>query len=192
MWKSKFVRSFVRLKILSGSDVDWSESDHPSFTRSYNDLDHIPIRRIEFELLNIQRTHLSGATFSIEFTCFAPGVAFLSSCYILCLVPFLYASRGHQYRTHRFSVLALSLQKVIGLLNNRYASILTVTNISSKQAAVLCCRERDMVYNGNLRNRLISDEGLVGWRRERFMLLWEAGLLSAGLLFRWRIILKAN
>ena len=155
-----------------------------------HDLDHVPSRKIENELLRIQRTHISGTTFSIEFTCFAPGILLLSPCHILCLVPSLYASGTHQ---HRSSVpLALSLQKVIGCLSNDYASILTITNISAEQAEILCLQAKDLVHKRNLRSRLVSNEGLLGWRRKRFLLLWEAGLLSAELLLRWRVVLKAN
>jgi len=157
-----------------------------------HDLDHIPYYRIEREVLRILRTQLSDAIFSIEFTCFAPGITFVSPCYILCILPFLYASRSRNSYVRNSVPSTLSLQKVIGWLSNDYATTLSVTNISSEQAAILCEQEKCMVYNSNLRNQLIGDESLVGWRRKRFMLLWEAGLLSAGLIFRWRIILKAN
>ena len=135
--------------------------------------------------------HSSSTTFSIEFTCFAPGITILTPCYILCLMPFIYASRS-RHNTSRNVSSTLSLQKVIGWLSNDYGTILSVINISSEQAAILCGQEKDMIYNCNLRKRLISGEGLMGWRRKRLMWLWEAGLLSVGLLFRWRIILKAN
>jgi hypothetical protein len=106
-------------------------------------------------------------------------------------MPFLYALKS-QCSTSRNVPSTLSLQKVIGWLSKDYATVLSVTNISSEQATILCGQEKDMVYSCNLRTRLVGDEGLVGWRRKRFMLLWEAGLLTTGLLFRWRIILKAN
>lgn len=150
------------------------------------DLDHIPSHKVEREALRIQKTRLPGATFSIEFTCFASGIGFLSPSYILCLVPFLYASRGSSVP------LTLSLLKVIGFLTNDFVSILAITNISSEQADILRFQEQTMVHKSDLRNRLLREVGLMGWRRQRFMLLWEAGLLSAGLLCRWRIALKAN
>jgi hypothetical protein len=101
-------------------------------------------------------------------------------------VPFLYASRGSSVP------LTLSLLKVIGFLTSDFVSILTITNISSEQADVLRFQEQAMVHESDLRNRLLTEGGLMGWRRKRFTLQWEAGLLSAGLLCRWRITLKVN
>jgi hypothetical protein len=35
----------------------------------------------------------------------------------------------------------------------------------------------------------IQEEGIEAWREKKFMLAWEAGLLRAGFLTRWRVVL---
>lgn len=62
-----------------------------------------------------------------------------------------------------------------------------------EHAKLLRAQERELVENREVRRRVVDDEGgVAAWRVKRLVLLWEAGLLSAGLLTRWRIQLKAS
>ncbi len=94
------------------------------------------------------------------------------------------------YRTS--TPLLLTLQSVVAALSNERLSILTLTNISSEHADSLLFQEKELVTSKGLRNQIVRKGGLTGWRKRRLALVWQAGLLSAGLLIRWRIVLKVN
>lgn len=77
-------------------------------------------------------------------------------------------------------------------MSNERLSILSITNISSEHADSLLVQEKELATSKDLRNHVVSNRGLTGWRKRRLALVWQAGLLSAGLLIRWRIVLNIN
>jgi len=94
------------------------------------------------------------------------------------------------YRTS--TPLLLTLQRVVAAMSNERLSILSVTNISSEHAESLLVQEKELVTIKHLRDHTVNNRGLTGWRKRRLALVWQAGLLSAGLLIRWRIVLKVD
>jgi hypothetical protein len=50
--------------------------------------------------------------------------------------------------------------------------------------------EQALVEDRVLRMDLIRKWGVEGWREHRLMIAWEAGLLSAGYLQRWNVIVR--
>ncbi len=111
---------------------------------------------------------------------------------MLCAIPFLpndISGLGQAGRINRTSTpLFVKLEEVIALLSSAGPlSIKSIENVSYERAAMLHKLEQELVYNKNLRNEHIKDVSVEGWRKDRFMLAWEAGLLVAKKLVRWKI-----
>lgn len=144
------------------------------------------------EIRRIQSLHRRGNSTVIEFSCLGRGVWPMSLDFILCAVLFLpidMHTGGRAARINRTSApLFIKLESVIALLSSTGAlPIKSIENISIEHTSMLYDLEQELVYNRDLRQEHIEDVGLEGWRKDRFMLAWEAGLLRAGKLARWRI-----
>lgn len=164
----------------------------PSF-----DLDFVPYHDLQVELRRIHELHRQKNATVIEFSCLGTGVRLMSSDFVLCAVPFLQqddAKDTHTYTTRisRTSMpFFMQMHDVISILtSSRATTIKSVMNISYEHAETLYKVERELVNDRNLRIQHIKDIGLAGWRKDRLMLAWEAGLLSSRLLVRWRITLS--
>ncbi|KJA27419.1 hypothetical protein HYPSUDRAFT_934307 [Hypholoma sublateritium FD-334 SS-4] len=159
----------------------------PSF-----DLDFVHYQDIAVEIRRIQSLHQHGNSTTIEFSCLGSAIRLVSSDFVLCAIPFLPNDEnmhGQAARINRTSTpLFVKLEEIIAFLSSAEPiSIKSIENISSEHAATLHELEQELVYNKNLRNEHIKDVSLEGWRKDRFMLAWEAGLLMAKKLVRWRI-----
>ena len=159
----------------------------PSF-----DLDFVLYQDISVEIRRIQSLHQHGNFTTIEFSCLGSEIRLLSSDLVLCAIPFLpndISVHGQAARINRTSTpLFVKLEEVIALLSSAGPLFIkSIENVSSERAAMLHKLEQELVYNKNLRDEHIEDVNVVGWRKDRFMLAWEAGLLVAKKLVRWRI-----
>ncbi len=167
------------------------------------DLDYTPYHNIEHLIFRLRRIHKLGSTFSIEFSCLTSRSTFFSRHFILCAIPLFFLSKDHKpgNRTSKplrsTTPLFLTLQQVIAVLSKpsnlgRAESVLSITNITMEHAKLLRAQERELVENRGVRSRIVDEGGVAAWREKRLVLLWEAGLLSAGLLTRWHVQLKAS
>jgi hypothetical protein len=156
------------------------------------DLDVVPHRDLETELRRIQISYQAASSITIEFSCLASSVTFMSKQFVLCAIPLLPRTLGKRIeRKPRTSTLLLTrLESIVALLSSLSCRIVRVDNVSFGQAAILQKLEMDLVDNRSKRVECIQDLGVAGWREERFMLAWEAALLASGILVRWRIILE--
>jgi hypothetical protein len=156
------------------------------------DLDVVPYRDLETALRRIQAPYQAGSLITIEFSCLASGIAFMSTQFILCAIPLLPRAFGKRTkRNPRTSMLLLTrLETVVALLLSLSYRIVCVDNVSYRQAAILQTLEMDLAGNKSKRVDCINNFGIAGWREERFMVAWEAALLISGNLVRWKIILK--
>lgn len=71
-------------------------------------------------------------------------------------------------------------------------SVLGVDNISDRYAESLFGAAHTLCDDRDLRGNFISRNSLVGWRKECLHGVWEAALLKAGLLVRWKITFRKN
>lgn len=156
------------------------------------DLDVVPYRNLETELRRIQAPYQAGSLITVEFSCLASDIAFMSTQFILCAIPLLPRAFGNRTkRNPRTSTLLLTrLETMVSLLLSLSCRIVCVDNVSSRRAAILQALEMDLVGNKSKRVDCINKIGVAGWREERFMFAWEAVLLMSGNLIRWRITLK--
>jgi hypothetical protein len=156
------------------------------------DLDVVPYRDLETELRRIQAPYQAGSLITVEFSCLASDIAFMSAQFILCAIPLLPRAFGKRTKRNlRTSTLLLTrLETIISLLLSLSCRIVCVDNVSSRRAAILQALEMDLAGNKSQRADCIKNFGLAGWREERFMFAWEAALLISGNLVRWRIMLK--
>ncbi|KAF8964006.1 hypothetical protein BDZ97DRAFT_1919245 [Flammula alnicola] len=164
----------------------------PSF-----DLDFSPYDKLETEMRRIQERHQSENTPTIEFSCLNPRIRFMAPDFLLCAIPFLpgvYSKHQttRKRRTDRTTTpLFVQLQDIVALLSATGSSrIRNIVDISSEHAEALYKLEQDLVDDRDLRTEHIKVAGVDGWREERFLMTWEAGLLRSGLLFRWRVTLN--
>ena len=156
------------------------------------DLDVVPYRDLETELRRIQAPYQAGSLITVEFSCLASDIAFMSPQFILCAIPLLPRAFGKRTeRTPRTSTMLLTrLETIVALLLSLSCRVVCVDNVSYRQAAILQTLEMDLAGNRSKRLDCIKDFGIAGWREERFMYAWEAALLVSGNLVRWRIMLK--
>ncbi|KAF8798200.1 hypothetical protein BYT27DRAFT_7265305 [Phlegmacium glaucopus] len=165
---------------------------HP--TTSYPlDLDFVPFHNLEKEINKMQSSLQSGSTTVLEFSCLAPGVRFMGRDFILCAIPFL-------LRTYRDSKVALKYGRTtaplltrfntfVALMSSKSSTIKSIGNISSWHAHSLLHLEERLSNDRHLRMTCVQEEGIAGWREKKLMLAWEAGLLRAGFLTRWRVVI---
>ncbi|KAF9483795.1 hypothetical protein BDN70DRAFT_264046 [Pholiota conissans] len=163
-----------------------------SCSRPSFDLDFVPYHELRHEIRCIQDLHRPGNSTVIEFSCLGPGVRLMGADFLLCAVPFVTSNvNAHacKKRINRTSMpFFVQVHDVVGILTSRRAlAVKSIINISWEYAETLYRLEKDLVNDRNLRTQHIEDVALAGWREDRLMLAWEAGLLTSKLLVRWRI-----
>jgi hypothetical protein len=88
--------------------------------------------------------------------------------------------------------LLTSLHRIIEVLSSGPSNntIERITNVTANHVTALRMMEQALVEDRVLRMDLIRKWGVEGWREHRLMIAWEAGLLSAGYLQRWNVIVR--
>ena len=158
------------------------------------DLDFIPFHHLEKEINKIQCSIPSGSTI-LEFSCLAPAVRFMSRDFILCAIPFLLRSykdsREAPKHKRTTAPLLTRFNTFVALLSSESTTIRirSIVDISRWHAHSLLQLEERLSNDRHLRTACVQEEGIAGWREKKFMLAWEAGLLRAGFLMRWRVVL---
>ncbi|KAF8163503.1 hypothetical protein B0H34DRAFT_837142 [Crassisporium funariophilum] len=157
------------------------------------DLDFISYHRLEAELSVIHLRLGPDSSKAIEFSCLAPGIGFLTHDFVLCAIPFLpttyRTSKTNTQVSHTTTPLFVSLNSVIASLSSGPWTIKSIQNISNLHALALDKLGQDLLYDKAARSAFIEGANVAAWREKIFRLAWEAALLRAGLLMRWRVIL---
>jgi hypothetical protein len=158
-------------------------------------LDFLPYSDLESSIHNIIQSRLqlrSSALF--EFTTLASNIAFLSDQFIFCALPFMprkyLEQRDRPCRTS--TPLLTSLHHITKVISSGPSTVTIerITNVTAEHVMALRMIEQSLVTDRVLRLRLIKKWGIEGWREHRLMIAWEAGLLSAGHLQRWNVVVR--
>lgn len=167
-------------------------------------LDYIPYSQIEASLKSFQTRLRDGASGTLELTTLASNIAFLSTPFIFSAIPFLprkYLKPDTQTplrTTQRTSTpLFTSLPRIIELLtstshagSSTQIRIESIQNVSQHTASFLQTLSTSLEDDSEVRTKFIDRWSIEGWREHRFLMDWEAGLLSAGLLTKWVIVVR--
>ena len=157
-------------------------------------LDFLPYPDLESSIRTIQARLRPGSSALFKFTSISPKIAFLSDQFIFCCLPFMprrYLLK--QDNPHRTSTpLLTSLHHITEVLStgSPTVSIQHITNVTAEHVTALRMMEQSLVTDPVRRLNMISKWGLDGWRDHRLMIAWEAGLLSAGYLQRWNVVVR--
>ncbi|TFK49928.1 hypothetical protein OE88DRAFT_293787 [Heliocybe sulcata] len=171
-------------------------SRHPSLELT---LDSVRSAHVESWIRALKNTCEKGETVAIHFTTLNPSVHLWSKELVLCAVPFLPRryqgkdkKRTSNAATRTSAPLATPVHRILELLTsgNSGLDVISLNNISADYLAGLNHHAQNVEDNRNLRTTMIDDIGLEGWREERLMFSWEAGLYAANLLTRWVIMLR--
>ena len=157
------------------------------------DLDFVPFHHLGKEINKVQSSLQSGSTIILEFSCLAPAVRFMSRDFILCAIPFLLRTYKNSKEAPKHSrttaPLLTRFNTLVALLSSESSKIRSIVDISRWHAHSLLQLEERLSNDRHLRMTCVQEEGITGWREKKFMLAWEAGLLRAGFLTRWRVVL---
>ena len=157
------------------------------------DLDFVPFYHLEKEINKIQSSLQSGSTTILEFSCLAPAVRFMSRDFILCAIPFFLRtykdSKEAPKHSRTTAPLLARFNTFVALLSSKSPTIRSIVDISHWHAHSLLQLEERLSNDRHLRMTCVQEESIAGWREKKFMLAWEAGLLRAGFLTRWQVVL---
>ncbi|KAF5386744.1 hypothetical protein D9615_001535 [Tricholomella constricta] len=135
----------------------------------------------------------SPSSASLELTTIAPSIPFLSDDFVLCSLPFMprkYLKDSIPRRTSTPLLTTLHSVTQYLSLGNPKTTIVSITNVTNEQVAALRISRQKLITDRAIRSGLITEWGENEWREHIFLLDWEAGLLAAGLLTRWSIVIR--
>ena len=180
--------------ILDAPLFSFKEPRNLSARTSTYDLDFVPFHHLEKEVNKIRSSLPSGSTI-LEFSCLDPAIRFMSRDFILCAIPFLLRTYKDSNEASKYSrtpaPLLTRFNTFVALLSSESSTIRirSIVDISRWHAHSLLQLEERLSNDRDLRTTCVQEEGIAGWREKKFMLAWEAGLLRAGFLMRWRVVL---
>ncbi|KAF8913526.1 hypothetical protein CPB85DRAFT_553845 [Mucidula mucida] len=157
----------------------YAPQDVPLLSQNPLHLNTIPHSQIHAAI----KSHLNNRTGStvLEFTTLASNVPWMSREFILSAVPFL----------RRAGTPTPLLTSLLDVLKIDDARIKTVENVSRQYAALLITTaEFELTEERATRSEFINRFGMQMWREHRFLLIWEAALLNAGLTCRWIVVFE--
>lgn len=158
-------------------------------------LDFIAPSDLASALRFVQSRLIPGAAATLEFTTIAPDITLLSDAFALCAVPFMprMHARTDAASQRTTTPLLTSLHRVVELLAAAGpvpVTIESVTNATATQITALWALHSRLLADRGLRSALIDKWGEEGWREHRLMVAWEAGLLAAGYISRWIVVVR--
>ncbi|KAG2119435.1 hypothetical protein DEU56DRAFT_760952 [Suillus clintonianus] len=122
-----------------------------------------------------------GSHTTLEFTSLSSHISFLSTTYIVCMVPFLARRLPHQ------------LSDILATVNGtRHFKLSTLTNTSATYAETLAALSTTLTYDSVARKHCVDELGVKGWRKRKLMLEFEAALVRRGWLERWNVVLEGR
>lgn len=140
-----------------------------------------------------------GKMLTIEFTALAHGISVLSADYMICAVPSLLLpppSHTHKHRHHHKqkhdpfwpAPMRTTLARILRLLSGSGARPLVVDaihNVSERRVQQL---DAELALLDTRVGRLAVTEGVAEWRRRKLVKQWEAGVLGAGMMEVWAVV----
>ncbi|KAL0581135.1 hypothetical protein V5O48_000924 [Marasmius crinis-equi] len=185
------VDSRWRMRILKWVVASYSDARkaYPRSSNKYRDqqtlfLDSIPQSDIEDALSKFLVRLPSGNRAKVVFTARNPHIRFMSKSFLYCAIPFVSNDKAA-------TSLSASLDYVVSRVSRAPGvRILSVTNVSAGYAMSLYEAENELVDDSDTRTRFIEHRGEEAWRKERLLLVWEAGLYASGLLDRWVVVVE--
>jgi len=160
------------------------------FECMYFDLDCLQYLDLSKEVIRIKQQLMPKSSAILEFSCLSPEAGPLSFECMACTIlfsPYIVNVRLGKRKNRTTMPLFTKVQDIVALLSTGTSLIENIANVSREHARFLCAMEGDLCYNRDIRQEHIAQVGLVGWREDRLLLLWEASLLLSGVLTRWRI-----
>ena len=150
------------------------------------DLDFVPHWKLKIAIRHLTSSITQGVTTSLLLTTKAQGLSIFDPRFSIAALFFRPPRTTLPFST--------SLPTVLDLLGTHGGdiSVLSVDNISVRYADSLSGAANSLCNDSDLRAKFISRNSLVGWRKECLHGFWEAALLKAGLLVKWKITLKKN
>ncbi|KAF9014004.1 hypothetical protein BDQ17DRAFT_1341896 [Cyathus striatus] len=154
------------------------------------DLDYVPCPLLACAISHIQLrlNYKRGAI--INFTALSPEVTFLGDSFLAAAIPFLPRNASTRLHVRTCSALLTPVQRHVHLLSSSF-TIQNMSNVSLKHATRLQLIARDLADDYMKRTEFIEKWGIKSWREQRTMLSWEAGLLKAGILTRWQVVVQS-
>ncbi|KAI9459445.1 hypothetical protein BJY52DRAFT_1211808 [Lactarius psammicola] len=150
------------------------------------DLDFVPHWKLKVVIRHLTSSITQGVTTSLLLTTKAQGLSIFDARFTITTLFFRPPRTTLPFTT--------SLPTVLSLLGTHGGdiSVLSVDNITERYAESLFGAANTLCNDSDTRGKFISRNSLVGWRRECLHGVWEAALLKAGLLVKWKITFKKN
>lgn len=162
-------------------------------------LDTVPHSSLQLYIRHIQCSLAPDVSAHLIFTTRDLSIPFLSSSFVLTMLPFLPSSQtchapAQSGRIVPSSIaLRVSMHQIAELLSSdpNSLTILSVVNVSDEYSRGLYADARAFEPSVSERSR-VSGEYNETWRRAKLMKEWEAALFKVGLLTRWVIEVRRN
>ncbi|KAN0140890.1 hypothetical protein V8E53_001334 [Lactarius tabidus] len=164
--------------------------DYPLFVANARgdlfDLDFVPHWKLKIVIRHLASSIPQGVTTLLLLTTKAEGLSIFDPRFAITTLFFRPPRTTLPFTT--------TLSTVLSLLGTHGGdiSVLSVDNISARYADSLFDAANSLCNDSDLRATFISRNSLVGWRKECLHGVWEAALLKAGLLVKWKITLRKN
>ncbi|KAI0306295.1 hypothetical protein B0F90DRAFT_1688731 [Multifurca ochricompacta] len=155
---------------------------HPNLV----DLDFVPHWKLKSLVRQLISSLHEGTTTSLLLTTKAPELSMFDSRYAIATLFFQPPRTTLPFTTSISTVLTL-----LGTYGDSI-SVLGAENITISYAESLFGAASTLCTDTDIRAKFIGRNSLVGWRKECLRGVWEAALLKAGLLIKWKITIKIN
>jgi hypothetical protein len=168
-------------------------------------LDAVPYPCLTPHVRTLQTSLLPGASAILGFSTIGSLVSVWSAAYIQASIPFF--GRRHITRASRKIIdlnrgsniahcpsldmtptpLLTTLAHILKLLASGPvpSAVESVQDVSDQYASYLERYVQELTNIPKVRDRFISQWGVIGWREERLLVSWEAALFRARLMSRW-------
>lgn len=161
-------------------------------------IDFLPFAHLGTFLRATKSALQPGGLLAIEFTGLSSTVSYLGDSFMLCAYPFLpcQSQRSRLSGNQDYSVtpLKLSLSNVLDEINSGSNPLIIqgIHNISGLAAKQIHDHLQEIDADPTLRANIIERIGMESWREMKLKWDWKAGLLVAGKLENWMIIVRRH
>jgi hypothetical protein len=163
-------------------------------------LDHMPHSQMKQFIRAAQATLQPGDRLAIEFTALSPAIAFLGDSFLLCTIPFIPLRQTPleaPYYTASFPMstpLLTSLHRILDLLSSGPTplAICSIHNLSQVYATQLHDDVKTFEEDRGIRAAMVEQIGMNNWRWLKLMTNWKVGLLTAGKIVTWVVMVQKS
>lgn len=136
---------------------------------------------------------------NVEFTCLASDVEWMSKRFLLCCA-ILVPSLGHNLSKSKktalpflvsYADIAVRIQAISSVCHSSKDKAM-IQDISMLHADALELHENDIVFDRWVRSSFVARHGPDAWRETRLRLKWEAALLRAKVLVRYKVTVSVR